>query len=149
MIDITDISFNQIIVEMGYGSGTEHSIQEMTDMLDDYSTNAYHAADSWRDMGGFSGSSIWHFLLPYSFEDIGTDVRVHADNWSNNTQSGTFYYEIYDAGDNLLANGSVGSGNISAETYFYMDLPYAAGTPSYIKWRWHYTLAWNISGVSS
>lgn len=149
MIPISDISLNDVLVEVGTPSGTEHEIGILLDEFNQYSTGAVHSANSFRDMGGFTGGYTWHYMYPAYFQDMGTDVRMYCNNWSNNAQSGTLYYEIYDVSDNLLASGGQASGSQAAETYWYMDIPFSAGTPAYIKWRWSPSLSWNTWGVSA
>lgn len=143
MIPITDISLDDVLVETGHSSGTEHEFGALLGEFNTYSTNAYHANHSTRDMGGFTGGNCWHYLLPYDATDFGTYVRLYLNNWSNNAQSGTLYWALLDSGYNTIASGSQSSGSQSAESAFYMDLAYSSGTPVRVQWRWSTSLSFN------
>ena len=66
MIPATDISLNDALVEVGHASGTQHEIGALLNEFDTYSTGASHSANSFKNMAGFQGGNIWHYLSVYS-----------------------------------------------------------------------------------
>ena len=164
-----------ILVELGYAWNGTKQLGALMNDLDKYGTGAYHSANSFNNLQGFTGDPIWHFLtvtevylykdmkdIPLEFQYLTTYYFSNErpliikiiNNGTVDPQSGTLYIHLITSTNQIALSTYVNVGAYSCGYTGTIErpVPYGWTDPKYepftLAWKWVPGLSWNLMDVT-